>query len=95
MHSSGSNGAHLVQDDADAKRGRLPGRFGPGKAAADDVNHGTILRFDGLAAAAPGRGAGGRRAGRPASAGATRRGGGIAAHLEQLNRLLEGQGLGV
>ena len=30
-------GAHLVQDDADAMPGRLPGGLGPGHAAADDV----------------------------------------------------------
>jgi len=31
-------GAHLVQDDADAGIGDLPGRFGTGEARADDMH---------------------------------------------------------
>ncbi len=97
VDGGGSRGPHLVHDDAYAERGRLPGRFASGQAAADDVNHGTILRFDGLAAAAPrgatGRGCGARRA--PAAASAARRGSGVAARLEQFHRLLDGQRFGI
>ena len=33
-----AHGAHLVQDDGNADAGDLPGGFGPGEAAADNVD---------------------------------------------------------
>jgi hypothetical protein len=43
---------HLVDDDPDAERGGLPGRFRAGQAPAEDVDHPMILRFGGLPAGA-------------------------------------------
>ncbi|GEO14502.1 hypothetical protein MAE02_21980 [Microvirga aerophila] len=38
MRIGSANGAHLMQDDGDARLGDLPGGFRPGKASADDVD---------------------------------------------------------
>ena len=37
MGKGADRGAHLVQHDLDARVRRLPSRFGPGHAAADDL----------------------------------------------------------
>ena len=39
VHGRRTYRPHLVQDDADTERGRLPGGFRTREAAADDVNH--------------------------------------------------------
>ena len=38
MRGGRAHGAHLVEDDGDTGACRLPGGFGTGKAAADDMD---------------------------------------------------------